>query len=295
MNVLVAGGSGFLGTALIRALKARGDSVTVLVRREARSESEISWDPGQFQLDAGAIKPFDVIVNLCGRPIVAVRWTAAFRQELYESRIKPTRTIVQALKRTGPKILLNASGIGYFGATRGEICTDNHSRGEGFFAELAEAWEREASQAPGRVVSLRFGVVLGRDGGILRAMRPAFLLGLGGRLGSGNQRMSWISLTDAVRAILFAIDHSSLHGPINAVSPEAVTNSEFTAALAESLHRKAILPVPESVLRTLLGTFAEETMLGDLHAIPRKLLDAGFHFEYPALVPALAHELSSPP
>jgi len=258
----------------VRALRRDGETVIAVDRNQP--------DIG----GAGAI------VHLAGAPI-AVRWTARRKREILESRVQGTRRIVAAIAREArpPGVLVCASAVGFYGDRGNEELTEESGPGAGFLADVVRAWEREASTAGIRTVRLRFGVVLSPDGGALAKMLPAFRMGVGGRLGTGAQWMSWIALHDLVRVIRFAIGTHTLSGPVNAVAPRPVTNAVFTATLGSVLRRPALLPVPAFALRVLFGEMAEPTMLASQRVFPARLEHAGFQFEFPALDGALRHEL----
>lgn len=276
MKVAVTGSSGFVGTALVCALRAGGDEVLVVPRGTA--------DIG----DAAAI------VNLAGAPI-AVRWTERRKREIVASRVEGTRRIVDAIARSEnpPRVLVSASAIGFYGDRGEEQLSEESAAGADFLAGVVCDWEEAAAAARVRSVQLRFGIVLGLDGGVLAKLLPPFRVGIGGRLGSGTQWMSWISLHDLVRVIRFAIEGGALSGPMNAVAPHAVTNTEFTATLGRVLRRPAVVPVPAIALRALFGEMAGLTMLASQRVQPFRLERAGFRFDHPSLEGALRHELSA--
>jgi uncharacterized protein (TIGR01777 family) len=235
----------------------------------------------------------DAIVNLAGAPI-ATRWTARRKREILESRVAGTRRIVEAIANLerAPRVFVCASAIGFYGDRGNEELTEDSGPGSDFLADVVRQWEHAALTARVRTVPLRFGIVLSSHGGALEKMLPAFRMGLGGRLGSGTQWMSWIALHDLVRAIRFTIDSDEIRGPVNAVAPHAVTNAEFTATLGRVLRRPAVCPVPAAVLRALFGRMAGMAMLASQRVRPARLEQAGFQFEYAALEGALRHELS---
>lgn len=292
MRVLIAGSSGFIGSALQQELRGAGHEVHTLVRRPARSATEHSWDPPAGTISDGALDGVDAVVNLCGTSLTG-RWSAAKKQEIRDSRLEPTEVLAEAVAEHGVGVLVNASGINYYGNT-GDIAVDETAgEGAGFLAELCEDWERAtdpARKAGARVVLLRTGLVLGK-GGLLQVLKPLFWLGLGGRLGEGRQYMPWISITDEVAAIRFALEHDRITGPVNLCSPRPVTNAEFTKALAKAVSRPALLFVPATALRLVLGEAAEELALGGVRALPTVLTDAGFTFAHTELDRALADEL----
>ena len=280
MNVTITGGSGFIGRAVADRLRAAGHAVTSISLRTTPP-------PEDF---AGC----DAIVHLAGEP-VAQRWTAAARERIRESRIEGTRSLVAALRIEPPRVLISASAVGYYGSRGDEILAEDAAPAADFLGQVAAGWEREARVAEEfgvRVVTPRIGVVLGRGGGALARMLPPFQWGLGGRLGTGRQWMSWVHLDDLVALIEFAIADSTLSGPVNAVSPQPVTNAEFTRALAAVLHRPAIFPVPAAALKLLFGEMAQVLLTGQ-RVIPEAALRAGFEFRYSDVGRALAASLGS--
>ncbi len=292
--VLVSGASGLMGRRLTAALATDGVPVLRLVRRAPAAADELRWRPtpggGIEQIER--LEGLAAAVHLSGANIAARRWTAAWKREMWQSRVESTRVLCEALARLRrpPVVLVCASAIGFYG-DRGEAVLDEDSaRGEGFFPELCAAWEgasRAAGEAGIRVVHLRLGVVLSRGEGALGRMLPLFRAGLGGRLGSGRQWMSWIAEADAVRAFRFAMENGALRGAVNVVAPEPVTNREFTAALGRAAHRPALLPAPALALRLALGEMAEAALLASARIVPARLLQAGFRFEHARLADAL--------
>ena len=292
MRVLISGASGLIGRALTPALISAGHTPVALVRRAPR-QNEVQWNPGE-RLDAEKLAGADAIVHLAGKN-VAGRWTEKFKQEVLESRVQGTRTLAnaaaEAYRRSGqPRIFISASGISYYGNRGDELLTEESSPGEGFLAEVSQHWEAAtapASQAGVRVVNLRIGVVLAHDGGALKPMLLPFRLGLGGRIGSGNQFWSWISFDDVIGVALFALHNDSLRGPVNTVAPGAVRNREFVRALGEELHRPTIFPLPAWIVRTFLGEMGEELLLTSTRAEPAKLKTAGYPFAHAELRSAI--------
>jgi hypothetical protein len=299
MRFLVSGASGLVGRALVPFLRSQGHEVVRLVRQKPRGADEIYWDPVKGVLDLAHVRPFDAVVHLAGANVADGRWTAKRREEIRASRVLGTRTLVTALDRLRhrPFVLVTASATGFYGDAGGEKLYEGDARGRGFLAEVCEAWEREAAVARGfgiRVAKLRTGVVLTPAGGALAKMLPLFSLGLGGRIGSGEQWMSWISIDDLLGAIYHAVLDQRCNGPVNAVSPEPVTNAEFTAVLAEVLRRSAILPVPKIALKTVFGAMAEETLLASARVLPGRLDESQFRFRHERLESALRHVLGRP-
>jgi uncharacterized protein (TIGR01777 family) len=290
--VAIAGSSGLIGSALTSALRASDNRVLRIVRHAPSSADEVFWNPDTGQFDSGALRGVDAVVNLCGVNVGAKRWSGAFKQSLRDSRIDPTEVLSGAVVEAGVPALVNASAVGYYGDTRNRIVDETAPPGRGFLAALCEDWEAAtgyARHAGTRVVLLRTGLVVAPAGGMLARMRPLFSLGLGAQLGSGKQYMPWISLEDEVRALLFAIVHDDLVGPVNVTGPAPVTNAEFTAALGRAVNRPTALLVPGFALRTLLGEFADEGLLGGQRAIPAALERAGFEFHHNTIREALSY------
>jgi uncharacterized protein len=296
VRVAIAGSSGFLGTAFSQHLRAAGHDVLRLVRGQPAGASESRWDPYAGEVDADALAACDVVVNLAGAPIARL-WTSSYRDTIAHSRIATTRTLAEALARLpDPPAFLAQSGVGYYGDDRGaEVLDESSTAGVGFLANVVRDWEnatQPASAAGVRVCLLRTGVVLDRSGGALRLMLLPARLGLGGRLGSGRQYMSAISLTDWLRAAHFLATDAQANGPYNLVAPQPPTNAELTAELGRQLRRPTALPVPAVALRTALGGLSGE-LLGSLRATPRRLTEAGFRFDHPDVASMLRAALSS--
>jgi len=290
MRIAVSGASGLIGTALTAELAAAGDDVVRLVRREARSGAEVSWDPSSG-LDPATLTSIEAVVHLSGAPIAAKRWTPARKAELRASRITSTRTLATAMAAAAPlpRVLICGSAIGYYGDT-GDLAVDESGQaGTGFLPDLVRDWEAAAEPAAAagvRVACIRTGVVLAAEGGMLARLLPPFKLGLGAKIGSGSQYLSWISLTDEVRAIKFALDQNDISGPVNLTAPEPITNAEFTKALAKVLGRPSLFSLPSPVLSTALGELAGE-LLASARVVPARLVQAGFSFRDPDIRTAL--------
>lgn len=297
MRVVITGSTGLIGTALAASLTQDGAEVIRLVRGQAASAAEIQWDPlaDRGGLDPAAISGTDAVVHLSGAPIAAGRWTEGRKQELRTSRITSTAGLVDAITAAAapPPVLLAGSAIGWYGDTGGRAVDETAPPGSGFLAELVRDWEAAAGPARDagiRVVNLRTGIVLAGRGGMLARLAPLFRLGLGARLGDGSQYVSWISLTDHVRASAFLLHHGEVDGPVNLTAPQPVTNAELTAALARAVRRPALLRMPAGLLRAGLGELSGELLAG-ARALPEKLQQAGFTFRDPDIDAALAAEL----
>ena len=292
MRIVIAGASGLIGHALTAALRARGHDVRRLVRRAVSSPDEIAWDPGRRVMDDAAFQDTDAVINLAGENIAAGRWTTRRRDSIRRSRIDATLTLVDGIRRLSrrPAVLVNASAVGCYGDRGDEMLTEASDLGGGFLADVCREWEAAAMQAAAlgvRTACLRFGVVLAPDGGALAKMLPLFRLGLGGRLGSGRQWMSWVHRDDVVGVVEHALAEPRCAGPINVVAPEPVRNDEFTRALASRLHRPAFLPVPAAALQLVFGRMADEALLASTRALPARLRATTYAFRYPELPGAL--------
>ncbi len=299
MRFLISGASGLVGRALVPFLRSQGHEVIRLVRHQPQAADEVFWDPVKAVLDLAPVKMLDAVIHLAGENVAGGRWTAARRKAIRESRVLGTRTLVGAVDRLRhrPFAFVAASATGFYGDGGERTLSEDDKRGAGFLAEVCEAWERETAVARGfgiRVVKLRTGVVLTPAGGALAKLLPVFRAGLGGRLGNGRQWMSWISIDDLVGAIYHAVLDQRCNGPVNAVSPEPVTNAEFTATLARVLGRPAVLPVPKVALKLALGALADETLLSSAKVVPARLQAAQFWFRHVRLELALRHVLGCP-
>lgn len=292
---VIGGASGLIGTALTARLREAGHRPVRLVRRAGRGADEISWDPGAGSLDAASLEGVDGIVNLAGESLFSLRWTVEKKRRIVESRTSTTGLIGNALARMNrpAPVWVNASAVGIYGGERGdELLSEEATAGDDFLARTCVAWEDAAkvpsssSPTPTRIVRLRTGVVLSTEGGALSQMLTPFRLGLGGRIGSGRQWMSWIELHDAVSAIAFLLQ-KPVDGPVNLVSPNPVTNAEFTAALGKALGRPTVIPLPAVAVRVALGEMGEALLLASQRAVPTALLAAGFDFDHPQLDVAL--------
>jgi uncharacterized protein len=293
VRIVIAGGSGFLGRALAHTWRHEGRQVKVLTRRPGPlAADEVRWNPGSGGAWAGALERTDAVVNLAGEGIADRSWTAARKAAILSSRITATRTLSEAIRACAhpPRIFISASGIGFYGTPGDQLLTEESEAGSDFLATVCRLWERETSAAVGvaRIVFLRTGVVLSRDGGALPRMALPFRFFAGGRLGSGRQYVSWIHLKDWVEMVRWAVNSNHISGPLNVTAPNPVTNAEFTHALAAAMHRPALFPVPAFVLRGLLGReMADSLLLEGQRALPRKAETLGFRFRYPTVDAAL--------
>jgi uncharacterized protein (TIGR01777 family) len=288
--VVVSGASGLIGTALLESLRADGIAVRRLVRRPPATPEEVRWQPGA-PLDPAQLAGATAIVNLSGAGVGDHRWTERYKQEILDSRVGSTDTLARAAAAMDepPAVLVNASAIGYYGDTADREVDEASPVGEGFLAEVVQAWEAAAApavQAGIRVALPRTGLVVSGRGGAWQRLFPIFRAGVGGRLGSGRQYWSWISLRDEVAALRFLID-GDLAGPVNLVAPRALTNREVTEAMGEVLGRPTVLPVPGFALKAVLGEFSSE-VLGSIRVRPGVLTDAGFTWQDPGIETALA-------
>jgi uncharacterized protein len=289
MRVAIGGASGLLGTALSRRLVDSGHEVLKLVRGTPQSLTQRRWDPDAGRIAAPGLDDVDAVVNLAGAPIAGGRWTKDYKAEIRRSRITTTLTIVTSLSPKGRcQRLLNASAAGFYGNSGNTVVDEDSPAGHGFLSRVTQDWEAAAGHSPISTAVLRTGEVLARQGGYLGAIWPLFNVGLGGRIGDGRQFLSWISLNDHVRAMEFLLT-SEVTGPVNLVSPQPVTNAQFTRLFAEQLHRPAFVPTPLSAISLLLGREIVRELLTSGHRVkPTRLLDAGFRFEQPSLREALA-------
>jgi len=299
-TIAIAGASGTIGRALEEFLIQKGNSVKRLVRRDEFDDSEIFWNPKENYLDPKRLVGIDAIVNLAGVGIGDKRWSHKRMDQILHSRIKGTELICGTLSGlksdNGPNVLINASAIGYYGNSGSAHATEETEQGEGFLAHVCSKWEestREAEKAGIRVAHARTGVVLSSSGGLLKKLLPLFKLGVGGQIGSGKQMMSWISLRDEISAISWIIE-KEVEGAVNLVSPEPVSNLEFTKTLGALLKRPTILKVPTPALNLLYGRqLVKELMLSSQFVFPKKLLDANFSFSDHSLKEALSYQIGS--
>ncbi|CAN2204342.1 COG1090 Predicted nucleoside-diphosphate sugar epimerase [Candidatus Nanopelagicaceae bacterium] len=285
-RIAITGASGLIGSALVGHLKSEGHTVQRLVRRAPVSPEEIQWDPKTGFVDIEALRGVDAVIHLAGVGVSDKRWTKRFRSEILNSRLLGTTAIANAVAEVKPQVFISASAIGWYGDSGNRAVVESDSVGNDFLAAVCREWEGAADLAGDvRTVKLRTGLVLDPTGGALGRMLPLFRFGLGGKLGSGKQWWSWITLHDVVRAITFALEND-IAGPINVTSPNPVTNQEFTAALARAMKRPALFPAPAVALKIALGGFSSE-VLGSKKVMPTALTEAGFQWDYPHLLTAL--------
>jgi len=300
MRILVSGSTGFLGTAIVETLTTQGHSVARLLRPETVNKNSarpdmptIRWDPIAAEFDSESAEGADALIHLAGASIAGGRWNASRKKLLRTSRIEATRHLMGTLAKLQrpPRVVVAASAIGYYGNRGDEILTEDSPSGNDFLAGLSREWEAETARGKdfgARVVSLRFGIVLAAHGGALPQMVLPFKMGAGGRLGSGRQWMSWLTLAEAVRVVQFALENSQVAGPVNTVTPNPVRNSEFTHVLAKTLHRPALFPAPAFALRLVLGEMADALLLISQRVQPSRLVGAGYTFLQTDLAGALS-------
>ena len=298
LRIAVTGATGLVGRNLIAFLKTGGHAVLPIVRRSIGDPHEIRWDPAAGSIDAAALEGCDAVIHLAGESIANGRWTAARKRAILSSRIDGTRLLANSLAtlKHPPDVFVSASAVGFYGNRGDEILAETASRGSGFLADVCEAWEAAAAPAAAagiRVVHPRLGVVVAGEGGMLPKLLPLFRLGIAGRIASGNQYMSWIGIDDLLGLLLAIVQDARFRGPVNAVSPQPVTNKEFTRLLASILHRPARIPLPAPAIRLTVGEMADALLLASQRAIPAKLEDARFPFFFAHIEDALRFELGA--
>src|SRR2546423_2143746 len=296
MKIAIAGASGLIGSALIPILQSDGNQITRLVRSSPKA-GEIEWHPNQDEVSSRSLEGFDVIINLAGENIAGGRWTDELKRKIRDSRVNGTHLLSEAIAKMSskPKVFICASATGIYGDRDDEVLDEQSESGGGFLAGVCREWEmaaEPASKAGVRVVNLRFGPILAREGGMLSKLLTPFKMGLGGKVGSGKQYISWVAIDDAVGAMLLALKDTSLRGPLNVVSPNPVTNEEFTKALGEALSRPTVMAMPAFAARLAFGEMADEMLLVSQRVVPQKLNAAGFRFEYPELEKAFQAYIS---
>ena len=281
MRIAITGSSGLIGTALKQKLSNQHEVIEI-------SRSNNAWNPAKKEYNKELFKNLDAVVNLAGAGIADKRWSESRKKELIESRVNSTRFLVDILKNSPPKVLISASGIGYYGIDNKKEFIESDKQGETFLAQLSGKWEEEANKLSARVVNIRIGMVLSKKGGALKKMLFPFSMGLGGRVGSGKQYISWVSIEDCINAIEFLINNEQAKGAFNLCSENSVTNQEFSLALAKSLNRPCIFPLPEFVAKLVFGEMGEELLLGSTRATPSKLANLGFDFKHKRIEQALS-------
>jgi len=292
MNILITGATGLIGKALIDKIYEKGETFSGLSRSKASIfESQAYWDPDRGEIDLDSIEGHDAVVNLAGETIMG-RWTPEKKKRIKSSRLLSAKLLTESVLklRAKPNVIAAASAVGVYGDRGDEVLTEDSEPGEDFFADLCTEWEATFDpliEAGIRVVNLRIGVVLSKNGGALKEMLPPFKLGLGGRIGDGRQYWSWIAIEDIVGAIFHCIENEGVKGPVNIVAPGSVTNSEFANDLGKVLGRPTVLPLPSFVARALFGEMADEALLSSVRVEPKKLLDMGYEFKYVRLNEAL--------
>jgi uncharacterized protein (TIGR01777 family) len=294
MKILITGATGLIGTALQTSLREQKHELLLTSRKDPRDETWVQWD-----FDAGFTEPeklegIDAVVHLAGESISGLRWTDDKKKAIRDSRILGTRNIVDTISnlKQRPRVLVAASAIGFYGDRGDDVMTETSTAGKTFLAEVCREWESEARRAEDsgiRTVLLRTGLVLSKGGGALGAMLMPFKLGLGGVVGSGKQWMSWISIDDHISVINYALGNENIRGAVNSVSPNPVTNEEFTAAMGEILYRPTFIPVPEFAVNLAFGEMGDALLLDSTRVIPKRLQEASFEFKYPDLKKALQH------
>jgi uncharacterized protein (TIGR01777 family) len=296
MNILISGSSGLIGQALIPVLTSGGHTVASLVRFTPQAGAPlVYWNPAEGDIDSSKLEGFDAVIHLAGES-VSGRWTPAKKQAIRESRMQGTRVLSEALAKASerPRVLVSASASGYYGDRGDVVLKEDSSPGTSFLSQVCQEWEvatKPAAEAGIRVVNLRIGLVLSRAGGGLAKMLPAFTMGVGGKIGSGKQYVSWIDIDDLVRIFLFAATTDTLSGAANAAAPHPVTNSEFTKTLGRVLGRPTLVPMPAFAVRLVFGEMGEELLLASDRMEPARLLGAGYEFRFPQLEGALRHLL----
>ena len=297
MKILMSGSHGLVGKALLRLLTNDGHEVVRLVRRERSFATlEVEWHPNQGRIESEHLEGFDVVVHLAGENIASGRWTSEKKRAIRESRVKGTALLSESLAHLSrpPSVFLSASAIGYYGDRGNELLTEKSAPGDDFLPSVCIEWEKATKPAREkgiRIVNTRFGIILDPSEGALAKMLPPFKMGIGGKIGDGRQWMSWIALDDVVSGLKFLIADTSTHGPVNFVSPNPVTNAEFTKALGRALSRPTFFPVPAFAARLAFGEMADALLLSSQKVEPGVLQDKGFLFSWPTLEPALKHLL----
>jgi len=294
MRILITGASGLIGTALQRSFDEIGHELLLASRKEAKDSQHIQWDVEKGFSEPERLEGVDAVVHLAGESVFGLSWSDAKKKAIRDSRVDGTRSVVEAISKlkARPNVLVAASAIGFYGDRGDEEMTESSAAGDTFLAEVSKEWESEARRAEDagiRTVLLRTGIILSKDGGALGTMLLPFKLGIGGVVGSGKQWMSWISIDDHIRVINYAIEYENVRGAVNSVSPNPVTNGEFTKTLGEVLYRPTILPLPSFAVNMVFGEMGDALLLASTRVVPKRLEDAGFEFKYPELKTAIEH------
>ncbi|MDQ4106594.1 MAG: TIGR01777 family oxidoreductase [Actinomycetota bacterium] len=296
MQVLVSGATGLLGSALTPELESRGHRMITLSRSKPDAEGVIRWDPSRGQLDASRLEGIDAVVHLAGESIAEGRWTPEKKRRILDSRRQGTRLLAESIaaRSTPPRVMVSASAVGYYGDRGNELLREESAPGSDFLARVCQQWEEAADparEAGVRVVHPRIGIVLSTEGGALARMLPVFKLGVGGKVGSGDQYWSWVAFDDVVGAIVHALMDENVRGPVNVGSPNPLTNAGYTKVLGQVLNRPTLFPLPAPAARLMLGEVADALLLASQRMEPAKLKATGYDFRYPELEGALRHLL----
>jgi len=297
MRLLLSGSHGLVGKALVTRLAADSHEIFRLVRHAPSSESEIEWSPDRYSIALARLEGFDAVIHLAGESIAEGRWNEEKKKRIRESRVKGTKLLADAMANLSrpPKTLISASAVGYYGNRGDEPLTETSAPGNDFLSKVCVEWERAtelATEKGIRVVNTRFGIILSPAGGALAKMLTPFRMGVGGKIGSGKQWMSWIALNDVVEGLVYALTNESLRGPVNFVAPNPVTNAEFTKTLGRVLSRPTLFPVPAFAARIAFGEMADALLLSSQRVAPTRLKETDYRFSYAELKPALSHVLA---
>ncbi len=296
MKILVSGSHGLVGTALLKSLEMEGHEIFHLVRRAPRTDFEVEWSPDRYSIAISRLEGFDAVVHLAGESIAEGRWSEEKKRRIRESRVRGTKLLSDALANLTqpPKTLVSASAIGYYGDRGDEILAEESQPGRDFLADVCIEWEEATAHATEkgiRVVNTRFGIILSKNGGALAKMLTPFRMGVGGRVGSGKQWMSWIALDDVIGALSFVLTNDAVRGPVNFVAPTPVRNAEFTKTLGKVLSRPTFFPIPAFGVRLAFGEMADALLLSSQRCEPKRLSKAGYQFSFTHLENALRHSL----
>ena len=294
MKILITGASGLVGTELQKSFAGKNYEMLLASRKEPTDEHHIQWSIDEGFAEPEKLEGIDAVVHLAGENVSGLRWTEDKKKAIHDSRVLGTRNVVDAISKlkNKPKVFVASSAIGFYGERGDEEVTESSAAGDTFLAEVSKAWESESRRAEDagiRTVLLRTGIVLSKDGGALSTMLLPFKLGVGGVVGSGKQWMSWISMDDEIAVINYVIENENIRGAVNAVSPNPVTNHDFTKTLGEVLSRPTFLPLPEFAVSMVFGEMGDALLLASTKVMPKRLLDAGFKFEYTNLKAAIEH------